>query len=87
MLGDLAETLLPILAARRQMKRARAEQRRAERASRQAERQAAELARERLRRVEEQMARGKAGDATEAQAREALQGRGGRPNKLDERMF
>jgi len=40
-----------------------------------------------LKLVQGQMARGRAGDATEAQAHEALRGRGGRANKLDERWF
>jgi hypothetical protein len=37
--------------------------------------------------VERQKTRGDAGNATQEEAREALRGRGGRPNPLDERRF
>lgn len=74
-------------AARRERRRAVKEQRRAELAMRIAERRAELLARERLRRVQLQMARGSAGNASPQQAREALRGRGGRANDLDERWF
>jgi len=74
-------------AARRERRRAAKEQRRAELAMRIAERRAELLARERLRRVQLQMARGSAGDASPQQAREALRSRGGRANDLDERWF
>ena len=40
-----------------------------------------------LRAVEEQMSRGRAGFATEGEARAALSGKGGRPSKLDSRKF
>ena len=40
-----------------------------------------------LEEVSRQMARGKAGDASQKDARAALRGRGGRPSKLDDRMF
>lgn len=72
---------------RRERRRAAKEQRRAELAMRIAERRAELLARERLRRVRLQMARGSAGNASPQQAREALRGRGGRANDLDERWF
>jgi hypothetical protein len=74
-------------AARRERRRAAAEQRRAERLSRAAERRAERIAEERLKRVEGQMSRGSAGFANQNEAREALRGRGGRSNELDERWF
>jgi len=40
-----------------------------------------------LQAVTNQMARGKAGDASPEEAAAALRGRGGRPNKLDEKWF
>lgn len=74
-------------AARWEKWKADAARRRAIRQSRRAELRARELANEKLQQVERQMARGAAGDASQEEAREALRGRGGRANPLDERWF
>ena len=83
----LLRSLAHAWAVHMERKVAEAEEQETEEAGREAERQARELAREKLKRVEGQMARGTAGDASEEQARDALRGRGGRTNKLDDLSF
>lgn len=65
----------------------RGAERRAAHAIRKAEREARQQRREWFDAVERQKTRGDAGDATQDEAIEALRGRGGRSNPLDERKF
>jgi hypothetical protein len=58
-----------------------------ERAARDAERRAEKQMKEWRELVERQMSRGKAGNATQEQAQEALRGRGGLPNPLDDGWY
>jgi hypothetical protein len=74
-------------AARWEQWKTDAARRRAIRRNRRAEQRARELANAKLQQVERQMARGSAGDATQEEAREALHGRGGGANPLDDRWF
>jgi len=67
--------------------RARSARRQAQAAQERAEVEARLEARRQMEFVERQMSRGRAGDASEAQAQEALRGRSGRANKLDEWWF
>lgn len=60
---------------------------RAEREALEAERKALAQHQKWLDTVTNQMARGKAGDASPEEAAAALRGRGGRPNKLDDKWF
>jgi hypothetical protein len=65
-------------------RRARAQ---AEQDARAAEREVRAQHEKWLKMVEQQMARGRAGDASQQEAQAALSGRGGRPNELDDRWF
>ncbi len=72
--------LLGLRPAQRARARAKRQALEDERASRKQQRQWLDA-------VERQQARGHAGFATEAEARAALRGRGGRPGKLDQMKF
>jgi len=83
-LGEMIGGIIASLLQPRPAKNDKAEARRAEeRARREAEAQQ----REWRALVERQKIRGHAGDATPEEAREALRGRGGRRNPLDDRWF
>jgi hypothetical protein len=67
--------------------KADAERQRALRQNRKAIYHAQRLKQQKLKMVEQQMIRGRAGNANPERAREALRGRGGRANPLDQKWF
>jgi hypothetical protein len=83
----LVMNLLGLTPEQRQAAQAKRAARDAERERRAYERASRRQQREWREEVERQRAKGKAGFADEAAARDALRGRGGRPSNLDDRWF
>ena len=82
----IAETINGIAAHRQKVAEARA-RRKSVSDARRAERESGERLQRWHEFTQQQKARGKAGDATQESAREALRGNGGRRSPLDDRWF
>ena len=83
----IGDSISDAMAPYREQRKAREAERRAQREARKMRERAEQSARQLFAQVEREMARGRAGFATQDQARAALDGRGSDGNDLDERWF